>query len=238
MCCPRRFGSLAFVAGAVALQIPSPAVAAPSAGPFVDRLHAVRSDIRSLECVEETHWRDERPGQTPVEHRRIERVSFRSDISKVRREALDEHGSPLPIAAPGSSRTATGYAVARVQRHPSPVWLFELAETLARAGTAWRREGGLSVAALHFGGRTSVRDPPSAEVAFNADRLPIRLVTFGASHDILDEVHLTWGRQRGGWFPSKIETTYHSVENTLHKTVTYRDTRINPVLSATLFRTP
>lgn len=225
---PKRIVSLLTLA-AVALPGLSRGDTSPSQAiqPFIDRIERLRTQVRSVDAVEDSLVRDERPGKPPAELRRRARLLYRADLGRLSRESESEGTTP---ASPRSIRVAVAGGP------PVPSWILQLPETFRRSRCTVRRSGGHTlVSVVPF---PSGKGRPAAEVEFDGDRLPVRLVTFGATGQLLDEATVRWRTVKNVPFPEEAAYRFHSVENLLTRTTSYRDIRINPVLSASLFGTP
>ncbi len=197
------------------------AAAPPEDGGMSRRLAGLRVAIRSLEVTEETTIRDERPGKPAREQRGVRHLIYRVDLGRTRSESAGSHPR------------------VEAQRSPPPGWVFELPDMMrGRECRVRRGPVGPVIAVAAAGATNQSSGKPMQEMELSADRLPVHVLTYGARGEVLDEITVRWRTEGGVPFPGEIEYRYHSVENTLIRTVTYRAVRMNSVISATLFTNP
>ena len=196
--------------------------ASQPASPFA-ALNEARRAIHSFEAIQTTEITDDRlPGRAKAGPR-VDRIWYRSDLGKARRMAdgPDHSTAIAPTAA------------------PPPSWLF----TLPEESEKWRVSTERVPAAgdrtlIQFWHRKAGDGPPAGRVELNEAMLPGRVVTFGANGEPLDEILVTWQRVRGVQLPAQVTYRFHSVQNLLVRTTTYRFIALNGPVSATLFDPP
>ncbi len=203
---------------------------------LVRPLERLAQGIRSLSFVEDVRWENSWKGKPPKIQHYTTHVHFRRDLGKLRREGKrplsDLQGQPQLARAAKNEK----HVMVAVTAGSEPISLFKLHQTFRGAKVTVRREGRTTVAEVKKPQKK--KQSPLFKVIFNRDRLPVKLLTFGVQHKVLDEITVQWQRHGKHWFPSTIVTVYHSQQNTLTETTRYRSVVINPVLSATLFESP
>jgi len=199
----------------------------PTSNELVQELTARGEAIRAIEWLVETVTTDERPGRPAAESRRVVHGWWDRKAGRTRWERPQ-------AGLPGSGRPDARTWIT-TQAVPPPADVFGLAEQLRRCEVTVRADGRGAVAELRA--RGNLRDTLGVllEATFNADRLPVRLATFGSDHRTFREVTIVWTRQRGVWFPESVTTVYPGSGNTLRQVDRYVVLRANAALSGTLF---
>ena len=235
-----RVGVLAIVICTAAVGI-SASENASDVVRLMSPLQGVRESIKSLDLVADSVVSDMRGGRVVNEQRNRVHLLYRADL---KRTILESEIGGESATAMGDSRgqpPCKGGRSVRVveERYPSPAWLYRFPEVLASSRCRVRPENGGHIIAVN--GRVSSGElgaHAQLEVFLDGNNLPIRIVTYGTRHEVLDEIIVRWQRQRGQWLPNTVTYLYHSSLNLLTRTVTYRDVRINTPLSASIFESP
>ncbi len=217
------------------------ALRSEASGDRASRLDVLRNAgtaVRTLDFFEDTIVTDERDGKVLASPVTTVHLLYRADLALLRVEGTTESATAF---MGHECRNGGGAPTVRriTQSVPAPAWLYHLPELLARARCRTRAEGDGRVIAVH-GMRSDQPETPrsQAEVTLNRTGLPASVVTFGANHEVLDEILIQWQRRDGVDVPLKVTYRYHSARNLLTSEVTCRGMRVNAAIGASLFEAP
>lgn len=152
-------------------------------------LDRMRTAINSVDFIQETTWEDARQGEPPRVSSDKARIRYRRDLKRLRRDRLAE----------GSERTGRLHGVEPDQpqasfgvvekAHPLPEWLAAMPDMVRGPCLVIKTQGRVAKYVSHCRRETGAIP---AEVTLNPERLPVRVVTFGAGGGVLDERTLAW----------------------------------------------
>ena len=201
------------------------------------RIRSVRDGIRSVEFVQTLATEDRGKSGSQFQTSHAVRMLYRKDLNLLRRE--------WPGSVPGSasnrsnvSRTASGQPVYVVEKGAILLWLFGIPEALGKRPYSILKAGGKTHVEVYSDARAKQAGKRVADISFGATGLPNVVTTYNGLGKELDRMEVYWQERGALAFPEKVVFTYYSRRNTLIQTVTYRDVRLNSVLSASLFSTP
>jgi len=189
------------------------------------KLKEIRDGIYTLSFVQETNIEDSRADGKKENIRRIVQYQFKRDRGLMRHELLF---SDPPISSSnvtdskekGLKRDAKGRIKRDIPRivvgksdAPSPGYIFGIPESiLANKVRVVAKGKGQSIEVAMSSKRGF---QVGKRIECNADGLPEKINTFNSHGKLLDEMTVTWVKNRGNIFPDELVLVQHSRLNTL-----------------------